>query len=198
MGNQGITKALENLTKTNFIKYEGVASESFSAHFNGFNYLDCGFNHFVSSEMSFSIWFKSTNDTIEGPLISTITNWRVYKISTHSFEYYNTDGILIKQSENELKEILYARDQIIKKKEWINKICIFTGAKVKEYYNGIFINEINLLDKKTIKHGKSIVIGAFLNDLDFDGFRGEIGSLKIFNFVIPKKLIEKEQLLRYE
>jgi hypothetical protein len=199
LGNQGISKCLENKTSGVLIqKYSGVALEnSFSAHFNGFNYLDCGFNHLVSSELSFSIWYKSTEDSIDSPLLSTISKNSGYKISTLSFEYYNCKGELIKPTPDDVKEILFARKQIIKKNEWINKIVIFSGPKVKEFYNGILINEI-VLSNGEMKHGKQLFIGAFVDDLNFEGFRGEIGSLKVFNFCISKNLIEKEQLLRYE
>jgi hypothetical protein len=199
LGNQGISKCLENKTSGVLIqKYSGVALEnSFSAHFNGFNYLDCGFNYLVSSEISFSIWYKSTDDSIDGPLVSTMTRNSGYKISTFSFEYYNLKGDLVKPTSEDLKEILFARKQIIKSGEWINKIVIFSGPKVKEFYNGILVNEISLSSGE-MKHGKHLFIGAFVDDLNFEGFRGDIGSLKVFNFCIPKNLIEKEQLLRYE
>lgn len=172
---------------------EGRKKDEKAISFNGFNYIECFANPIKDlADLSVSIWFKVDDPQIDGVLISTLENNNGISISFFNTLFYDVKGTKFHYLKEEIEIDTTLRNEAFKIDQWNNKIVTYNGKFLNEYLNGKLINQIKCA-KMPISEGRKLTVGASINGMDFNGFKGDIANLKIFNYLLSEKEIESIQ-----
>jgi hypothetical protein len=167
----------------------GMKKGEQAARFNGLNYMEANSNPLLGyAEFSIAVWFLIEQWTMDFPLISTFeTNSKQKKEGFTIFclnsKFYDKKNLYeLNHEEASEKEFLF--NNVLKVKDWNCKIITYSGGELKEYLNGICVNTVKM-NREILSFGKKFVIGAIADDLDFQGLKGKIAQVKLFNYVVP-------------
>jgi hypothetical protein len=143
-----------------------------------------------STDVTFSLWFKTNNPTANHKLASGAWwNWGPgsgWIMATHIPEFWSDDGsslYLPNQANN---------DNNFPASEWIHEVVTYDGSRIKEYTNGQLINDWATTGAP-LGQGNPMVIGAWPPFTGYN-FRGTMDEFRIYG----RSLTQAEVQALYE
>jgi hypothetical protein len=149
--------------------------------FNGFNYVSSRWNGLRDlTEFTISIVFRPQDENTNGTLLSTITDGIGMQITWFHSIFTDSGNATYEPVMEEVDIDSDLRHNVFKQ-GWNEKCIVFDGLCFKEYLNGSLVNQYKTRFL-SIRQGTRMTLGAMVNEMDFEGFRGDISEFKIWNY----------------